>query len=337
MSYYDALHYLAQKTSVIELYDQLGGRVAVCPEWNGRVMTSTCEGLDGDGFGFVNAAAIDDDRYENFGGEDQWTISPLIHSYSVESVKESHAVLQRTLPMNDANGAHVDFHLSRSISLLNRKRIGTFFGDAVADALDMGNVSIVGYCTENSVRSQEKAWVASRLRGMFHASPHTCVIVCTQPENEFASDTLTSLPVEIDYQGGSPHGRIRHLPQALLLRADGHGRCQVTVPFSTSPPIFGAVEIRFGTLTLWTFELPDDSEENLIRIHNPGEAHSDAFGLITHYEINCFSAAQKLHPEDSLTYAHCTLHMSAANAVLDDLIQQIFSVSLKDISQKMFR
>ena len=325
MSYHDALNYLAQKTSVIELYDQLGGRVAVCPEWNGRVLTSTCDGLDGDSFGCVNVQAMDIECYEDFGGEDQWTISPFVHSFVVEDIKDHKAVLQRTLQMNDANGALVEFHLSRSISLLRRRRIGNLFGDAVADSLEQEDVSVVGFRTENTVKSQEKAHVASRQRGMFNASPHTFVIVSTPPEG-FAWEPF---PVEIDYLGGSPHGRIRHLPLALLIRADGHGRCQTTIPFSAAPPIFGAVELRFGTLTLWTFDLPDNTEEDVIRIYNSGRPHAHELDGAVYYEINCFSATQKLQPESALTYRQYTLHISADNQTLGTLIQQIFDVSLK--------
>ena len=325
MSYHDALDYLAQKTSVIELVDQFGGRVAVSPDWNGRVLTSTCDGLDGDSFGCVNVQAIDADRYEDFGGEDLWTISPFVHSFGIEDIKEHKTVLQRTLPMNDANGALIEFHLSRSISLLSRQKIGDLFGDAVAGSLAQEDVSVVGFRSENTVRSQEKAHVASRQRGMFNASPHTFVIVSTPPDDL----ALEPFPVETDYLGGSPHGRIRHLPQALLIRADGHRQCQTTIPFSASPPIFGAVGLRFGTLTLWTFDAPGDSEEDMIRIYNSGHPHTDELEWTEYYEMNCFSAAQKLQPEDSLTYRQYTLHLNADNDTLGHLVQQLFGVPLE--------
>jgi len=335
MSYHDALNYLAQKTSVIELCDQWGGRIAVCPDWNGRVLTSTCDGLDGESFGCVNTKAIETDRYEFFGGEDQWTISPLIHSFAVESLKENKAVLQRTLPMNDANGTHVEFRLSRFISLLSRQKIRTQFGDTVADALEQNNVSVVGFYTENTVQSQEKAWIACRQRGMFNASPNTYVIVSIPvPESGFKSGPF---PVDIDYLGGAPHHRIRHLLQALLIRADGHGRCQTTIPFAAAPPVFGAVELRYGTLTLWMFDCPGESEEDMVRIYNSGCTHFNKLNWDTYYEMNCFSGAQKLSPNQSFVYGQCTLHLNADNNTLDHLVRHLFSVTLEEIARKMLR
>ena len=333
MSYHDALNYLVQKTSVIELYDQLGGRVAVCPDWNGRVLTSTNGGLEGDSFGFVNVRAIETECYEDFGGEDQWTISPLIYSYSVESIKENCAVLQRSLQMADANGMPVELQLMRTISMLSRHQAGTMFGDAVADSLKQSDLSAVGFYTENTVRSQERANIASRKRGMFNASPHTVVIVSEPPVN-FTPEPFS---VDIDYLGGAPHGRIRHLSKALLIRADGQKRCQVTMPFSAAPPIFGAVEFRSGTLTLWTFDVPNGfpEENDVIRIYNPGQDHGKESDWAAYYEMNCFSAAHELEPERPLTYCQCTLHLNADNAVLGNIIGEIFGVSLEDISRKM--
>ena len=54
--------------------------MAVCPEWQGRVMTSTCGGLDGPSFGFVNREFIEagklDPHFNNYGGEDRLWLSP---------------------------------------------------------------------------------------------------------------------------------------------------------------------------------------------------------------------------------------------------------------------
>jgi hypothetical protein len=332
MSYHDALNYLVQKTSVIELFDQLGGRLAVCPEWNGRVFTSTDGGLKGDSFGSINIRAIDAESYENFGGEDQWTLSPLIYSFAVESIKENQAVLQRAIQIQDANGVPGDFQLTRSITLLSRYQAGAIFGDAVADALKQSEVSAVGFSTESIVRTQRQACLASRQRGMFNASPNTAVIIPIPS----ASFTPQPFSVDINYLGGAPHKRIRRLPQALLIRADGKRRCQVTIPFAPSLPIFGAVELRQGTLTLWTFDLPQDSDENdMIRIYIPGRIQGDESNWATYYEVNCFSAARELRPDDALTYWQCTLHLNADNTVLASIVQQTFGVSLEDVSRKM--
>ena len=53
--------------------------------------------------------------------------------------------------------------------------------------------------------------------------------------------------------------------------------------------------------------------------------------------MNCFSAAQKLLPEQQFTYNQYTLHIGTDNYTLDNLIRHLFNVSLGDISRKMLR
>ena len=80
MSYGEVRDFLARHTDVVELGDGEGALVAICPAWQGRVMTSTCAGEDGPGFGFVNRAFIEagrlDPRFNNYGGEDRMWLSP---------------------------------------------------------------------------------------------------------------------------------------------------------------------------------------------------------------------------------------------------------------------
>ena len=54
MSYREVIKFLDRHTDVVELASDDGARVAVCPEWQGRVMTSSCGAGDGQSFGFVN-------------------------------------------------------------------------------------------------------------------------------------------------------------------------------------------------------------------------------------------------------------------------------------------
>ena len=75
MSYGQHETSLAKHTSIIELTNDAGARVAVAPQWQGRVMTSTCGGLDGPSFGFVNRDFIEagkpDPHFNNYGAEDR--------------------------------------------------------------------------------------------------------------------------------------------------------------------------------------------------------------------------------------------------------------------------
>src|SRR3972149_6227009 len=80
MSYPEGRDLIVRHARVVELGDGEGALVAICPEWQGRVMTSTCGGEDGPSFGFVNRAFIEagklDPRLNNYGAEDRMWLSP---------------------------------------------------------------------------------------------------------------------------------------------------------------------------------------------------------------------------------------------------------------------
>ena len=80
MSYAEAKAFLAKHTRVLELSNGRGARVAVCPGWQGRVMTSTCDGPQGRSFGFIHREFIEhgqtDLKFNNYGAEDRMWLSP---------------------------------------------------------------------------------------------------------------------------------------------------------------------------------------------------------------------------------------------------------------------
>ncbi|MGD9647907.1 MAG: DUF6786 family protein, partial [Pirellulales bacterium] len=80
-SYQDDVAFLKKHTAVVELTDDSGkARVAVCPAWQGRVMTSTCAGTSGPSFGWLNRSFIEAGKndlvFNNYGGEDRFWLSP---------------------------------------------------------------------------------------------------------------------------------------------------------------------------------------------------------------------------------------------------------------------
>jgi len=79
MSYSQAKQFLSQHAKVLELTNG-NVRVAVCPEYQGRVMTSTCDGDSGASFGWINqkfiTAGQPDPHFNNYGGEDRLWLSP---------------------------------------------------------------------------------------------------------------------------------------------------------------------------------------------------------------------------------------------------------------------
>ncbi len=301
MSYRNGLNYLESKTKVLELYDRFGARVAVCPEWNGRVMTSSGDGLDGISYGLIHVAEIDakqvDPTFCFFGGEDQLTLSPeggpFSLYYGTETGEDEQMLtardhihlprgfqegpflvdiappdpqirMRRSVQMTNLAGANFDFDMVRTVRLLNRWDIHQVFGDPVAVSLEQADVSYVGFETINTLvnrgtpLTRESGLVSIRIRSMFNSGQNTVAIVPFRTGNE----RELGPSVCADFFGTAPHGRLRVLPQAALLRADSKYRCQIGVSRKRVLPFLASIDFRIGLMTLTTFNLPPNPWES---------------------------------------------------------------------------
>jgi len=79
-SFGEAVDFLEQHTNVVVLDDHSGAQVAVLPEMQGRVMTSTLDGGAGVSIGWINRELIasgDTLQHMNpYGGDDRFWIGP---------------------------------------------------------------------------------------------------------------------------------------------------------------------------------------------------------------------------------------------------------------------
>ncbi|MGL6195974.1 MAG: DUF6786 family protein [Thermoguttaceae bacterium] len=152
MSYSNGLFYLESKTKVYELSNEFGARVAVCPDWNGRIMTSTCSGIDGESSGLIDVHNIDEiskhqhtsfihppqtntiGREKYIGGENQFVIEPENGPFGIlERVDDPSDETPHTIhnaykegPFDVDTGInHKEIRLRRIVKFSNR--IGTPF------------------------------------------------------------------------------------------------------------------------------------------------------------------------------------------------------------------
>ena len=191
MSYREACEFLAKHTNLIELSNDRGARVAICPQWQGRVMTSTCGGPAGESFGFIKREFIEagkpDPRFSNYGGEERmwlspeggpfslwfkpgveqnlanWYTAPAINAGEYEIVQQpgspdvenpSSCTLVRRMQLQNTAGANFDLSVTREILLWDREELEDCFGPAAAELLGSRGVKTVAYETVNTVTNQ---------------------------------------------------------------------------------------------------------------------------------------------------------------------------------------
>ncbi len=296
MTYRQAKDFLSQHTKVVELTDGAAARVLVCPEYQGRVMTSTCDGENGASLGWINRAFIETGKpsaqFNNYGGEDRIWLSPEGGQFSLwfapgakqefanwftppalnegqfeptQSYTKSMARMHR--PMKFTNAAKTPFQVDveRDVQLLSGGTFGTLFGPQAAEAVSAGKLKAVGFSSNNTVTNRDG--LLSKARGlisiwilsMMNSSPETVIIAPYRAGSEAELGPV----VKADYFGVVPPDRLKIAPEAILFRGDSHYRSKIGVSQRRVKPIAGSINYRDGILTLVTFDMPANPADHM--------------------------------------------------------------------------
>ncbi len=294
MSYGEAVQRLKQYTQVVELVGEGGTRVAVCPQLQGRVMTSTCGGTEGLSFGFINwdflQAGKLDKHFNNYGGEDRLWLSPEGGPYSlwfapgapqtldhwftppafnegswpiVSRPEDPFCRMQVRMKVRNTAGTDFDLDVVRTVRLLKQEDLAQFFGKEAAQQMTAPQVRWSGYETLNTLTNKgepmtrQKGLVSIWIPGMMNSGPKTVVIVPYKagPESVLGPVVVTN------YFGPIPPERIKITPQAVLFLADGNYRSKIGTSQRRARNVAGSIDFQNKVLTLVHFSMPDNPAE----------------------------------------------------------------------------
>ena len=387
MSYGEAREFLAKHTELVELTNGDGARVAVCPEWQGRVMTSTCGGMEGLSFGFVNdefiTAGKPNPHFNNYGAEerlwlspeggqfslwfepgkpqnlDNWFTPPAFNEGAWKVVSAANEPLRMAATMKLQNTSGTQFHLdvSRGVRLLGNSDLKQMLGESAAKKIAAPGVKSVAYETDNRLTNRgadmtrEKGLVSIWILGMMNCGPQTVVIVPYKPGSEAELGPV----VKSDYFGAVPAERLRTLPEAVLLRADGNYRSKIGISQRRARNVLGSIDFQNNVLTLVHFSMPADPTQELYmnnqwggpsaepykgdvaNSYNDGPPAPGKKGLGPFYEIESLSPAKPLKTGESLSHQHRTIHIQADPATLADLAKEVLGVELEKVKSEMLK
>ncbi|MEN6405994.1 MAG: DUF6786 family protein [Thermoguttaceae bacterium] len=283
--------YLSQHTSVVELTNKDGARVAICPAWQGRVMTSTYSDPDGPSFGFVYREFIDAGKenlhFNNYGGEDRLWLSPeggpfslwfaqgeeqnLDHWFTPPAFNaEPFAVapgadaskcrMTTRMKLQNTAGTKFDLAVARDVRLLGQADLALMLGEKAARVLQEQGVKTVAYETVNTITNQgppmtkQNGLVSMWILSMLNAGPKTAIVV---PYRDGGNAELGPV-VRSDYFGAVPPDRLKITPEAILLAADAQYRSKIGVSPKRAKNVIAAVDFQANVLTLGRFSLPED-------------------------------------------------------------------------------
>ena len=281
--------FLKKHTDVIVLSREDGAQVAVCPGYQGRVMTSSADGDAGLSFGWINRELIAKSERQPhinvFGGEDRFWLGPeggqfsiffkkgdpfdLKHwftpegidwgAYDLVSKDSDRLVFTKTMTLTNYSDFVFDVQVDREVRLLAAEDMEKMIG-----AKPGAGVKAVGYLSDNKITNKGKAeWkketglLSIWILGMFTPTPDTTIVI------PFRTGTESELGpvVNDDYFGKVPADRLIIKDGAMYFRGDGKYRSKIGLSRKRCKPTVGSYDAGNKVLTLVQFTLPEGATD----------------------------------------------------------------------------
>jgi hypothetical protein len=263
------------------------GRVAVAPEYQGRVMTSTT-GPGASSFGWIGRAAIAARQRQPhmnvFGGEDRFWLGPEGGQYSlyfnpgdpfdldhwqvpepldwgawdITSRSVSAVRVRKTMTLVNYAKTRLPLDVDRTIRVLSDADVTSFLGQSPGTT-----VRAVAFESTNTVTNigpdrwqPESGLVSIWILGMFNPSPATTIAI------PFASGSESMLgPVVNDaYFGKVPTDRLAIKGSVVLFRGDGQYRSKIGLSPSRALSVAGSYDAAGRALTLVQYTRPSEAK-----------------------------------------------------------------------------
>lgn len=321
-SFGEDLEFLRKNTEVILLSDEQGrGMAAVVPAWQARVMTSTCDGMEGSSFGWINYDLIQSGEMEPhinaYGGEDRFWMGPEGGQYSIFfnsgdpfdfehwqtpafidtepfeilSAGKSEASFRREVNVRNYSGAEFALEITRTIRMLLPGKV-----EELLDGADLNALNIAAFETENRVKnksgedwSRDKGLLSIWILGMYLPSPRTTIIVPYKPGPEDAGTIVND-----EYFGKVPPERLKTGEKAVFFSGDGEYRSKIGLSPKRARNVLGSWDASRNVLTVVQFNKP---EETMDYVNSMWEIQEDPFSGDV---VNCYNDGVPAPGEDPL-------------------------------------
>ena len=282
------LNFLSGKDSVMVLADNdSASLVLVSPKYQGKVFTSSLEGLGGKSIGWVNHKAFElatpDEHMNGFGGENRFWLGPEGGVFSLffkegvaqeianwytpkgidieawELVRHSATTVGMKKDMNVSNYKGTDFAIAieRDIELINKAEISKLLGNAFCDDL-----KFVAYKSVNRITNKNDfAWTDSTgtvCMWMLDMFPHGENASTLVPFNE-GSEAELGKRITSDYFGEIPADRLYEKNGVFVFKTDGKFRSKIGLNSKRTKGIAANFNNDTMILTVITFGFEKDA------------------------------------------------------------------------------
>ena len=286
----DDLQFLQKNTEVLVLEDKSGqSRVAIAPDWQARVMTSTAGGDAGLSFGWINRELIASKKPQPhihvYGGEDRFWLGPEGGQFSIffakgakfelsdwqtpaaidtlryepMRVRKDRASFQSSFVLTNYSGTRFDLRVDREVRLLGKSDAQRRLG-----VPNLAGVSIVAFETDNKITNtgrepwrKETGLLSVWILGMLNPSPQTTIVVPIKPGPE----SELGVKVTSDYFGTVPPDRLVVKESVVYFSGDGQFRSKIGINPRRSRAVLGSYDAANKVLTVVQFTQPERATE----------------------------------------------------------------------------
>lgn len=264
-------------------------QLVICPEYQGRVMTSTAQGLGGTSFGWLNHDLIASgemmEHFNPIGGEERFWLGPEggqfsiyfkpetsfdfenwyvpkeidTESFKTVSTANNEAVFEKDMVLKNYSNTAFKLNVKRKVSLLDKSTISTNLNTSIPDG-----VALVGFESENILTNKgENTWdknsgmLSIWILSMLNPSPETAVVI---PFKNGTEEELGKIVTD-DYFGKVPSDRLVVGDGVLFFKADGRLRAKIGISPQRALPISGSYDAINGVLTIAQFTMSDNNSD----------------------------------------------------------------------------
>ncbi len=276
--------FLSNHLDVIELNNG-DARLITIPAYQGRVMTSSCQGNYGFSFGWINYDLIQSKKissqFNPFGGEERFWLGPEGGQYSIyfkkgsafdisnwdvpkeidtekfNVVKKSatEVTFEKEMMLQNYSGFDFKLKVKRDITLLDYKTVNTYL------SLPKLDVNVIGYESRNEVKNigeenwnKETGLLSIWMLGMLAPSPEVTVVIPVKGGDE---DAL-GVKVNDNYFGKISADRLKVERDKVFFKADGKSRGKLGISPKRATRFVGSYDAENKTLTILECLLPED-------------------------------------------------------------------------------
>ncbi len=286
----DDVAFLRKHTEVILLStDDEAGQIVIVPEYQGRVMTSTLNGGQGIGFGWINYEKIPagqtDERFNAFGGEDRFWLGPeggqfsLFHKsggeFSLDNWYVPKQIDAQPFKLIDQHNTSVtmeaDFNITNysgndfNVRILRTVRLLSDSDIKHNLALnDLDGLEKVGFESENhlfnagdSVWNKSDGLLSIWILGMYNPGDDVVIII---PYYQGGTGSLGEV-VNDAYFGEIPPDRIRTGGGAVFFKGDGKYRSKIGMSWMRAWDVLGSYDPDRNVLTIVKYNKPEEKKD----------------------------------------------------------------------------